>query len=254
MKKTMICAAVAAVACFQAHATLWNGLDEANWYAGPKLTESDLLGKVVMVYSFNSADESSMEMMPRIEQLWGSFKTKPFVIIASHRGGRKAEQVNAIVAKHKLTMPVYEGADYAFDPPNSALYVVSHRGLVCWTGSEDREATDAFVTAIGDVGQPPDLLRGAMLSPKKRKALRNKIALGKSLKSEIAKLEKTIKDFGKIKKPNKKKIEQCEEAKSILEAISSSKDRVRQEIDALKKVNPTEAAKLEKDYAVSFPE
>lgn len=251
MNKLLLTAALAATCCVGARADgLWKGLDEANWYSGAKLTEESLANKVVMVYSLDGVDE----MASRIEQLWNSFKTKPFVIVATHHGGRNEAAVKAIVEKYKLTMPVYEGFDYAFDPPSRALYVVSHRGILAWSGSEDREATDAFVTAIGDVGQPPDILRGAMLSAKKRKALKNKIALGKPLKSEIAKLEKTIKEFEKIKKPNKKKIDQCEEAKSILEAISSGKDRVKQEIEALKKVNPAEAAKLEKDYFVSFPE
>ena len=248
MKKLILTAAMAACCCGSLHAGLWQGLDEANWYSGAKLTDADLANKVVLVYSFSGDDE----MMPRIQQLWASFKTKPFVILASHKGGKDAAAVNAIVAKHKLTMPVYEGAGYALDAPASTLYVVSHRGLVVWSGSEDRDATDAFVTAIGDVGRPPDLLRGVALS-KANKTLQKKIALGKPLKSEIAKQEKVIKDFEKIKKPNKKAIGKCEEAKAILAAIEENKERIKKEILALKKVNPEEAAKLTKDFAVSFP-
>jgi len=250
MTRTLMIAAVAAICCSNAEAGLWKGHDEANWYAGPKLTDADLANKVVLVYKFSGDDE----MMPRIEQLWGSFKTKPFVIVASHKGGRDATGVAALVAKHKLSMPVYEGFDYATEAPGSALYVVSHRGLVIWSGSEDREATDAFVTAIGDVGRPPDMLRGAALSKKRSKALSKKIVLGKPLKSEIARLEKEVKDFEKIKKPTPKATEKCNEAKAILEAINTNKDRVKQEIEALKKVNPEEAAKLEKDFLASFPD
>ena len=44
---------------------LWPGLADENRYYGGKLKESDLLGKVVLVYDFNVDDEESVEMLPK---------------------------------------------------------------------------------------------------------------------------------------------------------------------------------------------
>ena len=64
----------------------WKGLEPENWYCGKKLTEKSLEGKIVMVYVFSESSEDSVALLPRIENVWSAYKSKPFVVIGSHRG------------------------------------------------------------------------------------------------------------------------------------------------------------------------
>lgn len=253
----MFRAMIAAAAVFAGVAAqadgLWKNLDEANWYAGPKVTEAETLGKVVMIYSFGGGRKLDRDLLKRVQQLWASMGGKTFLLIASHRGGRKTEGVAKLVEAYGLTMPVYEEAGLADAEPQSVLYVVNHRGKVVYSGSEDRDATEALVTARGCVGRPPDLIPGVALS-KARKALAKKLVLGKPVKPEVAKLEKEIKDFEKVKKPSPKQSAKADEAKAILAALEQGRKDVRDEIAALRKRNPPEALKLMKAYVVSFPD
>ena len=250
--KILLLAAALGVATANADG-LWKNLDEAHWYAGPKVTEADTLGKVVMIYSFGGQYQLDKDLLKRVQQIWSSMGGKSFTLIASHRGGRKAEGVAKLVEAYGLTMPIYEEAGLADAEPSATLYVVNHRGKIVYSGSEDRDATEALVTARGNVGRPPDLLPGVALT-KARKSLAKKFALGKPLKGEIAKLEKEIKDFEKVKKPTAKQSAKVDEARAILAALENGKKDVKEEIASLKKRNPSEALKLMKDYVKSFPE
>ena len=134
----------------------WKGLEDANWYCGKKITEKALEGKIVMVYAFSEKDEDSVALLPRIEQLWFAYKTKPFVIIGSHRGG-KSEAISRIVRKSRLTFPVYEGAGRTKEPSAGGhypiVYVVDDAGKMIYRGRSELEATEAFVDALPNVGK-----------------------------------------------------------------------------------------------------
>ena len=134
----------------------WKGLEPGNWYGGKKITEKSLEGKIVMVYAFSEADEDSVALLPRIEQLWSAYKTKPFVIIGSHRGGKSAK-ISALVKKAKLTFPVYEGAGRTKEPSAGGhypvVYVVDDAGKMIYRGRSELEATEAFVDALPNVGK-----------------------------------------------------------------------------------------------------
>lgn len=134
----------------------WKGLEPENWYGGKKITEKSLDGKIVMVYAFSEADEDSVALLPRIEQLWSAYKTKPFVIIGSHRGG-KSDKIAALVKKAKLTFPVYEGAGRTKEPSAGGhypiVYVVDDAGKMIYRGRSELAATEAFVDALPYVGK-----------------------------------------------------------------------------------------------------
>ena len=134
----------------------WKGLEPENWYCGKKLTEKSLEGKIVMVYVFSSADEDSVALLPRIENVWSAYKSKPFVVIGSHRGGKSAKVAN-LIRKSKVTFPVYEDAGRTKEPSAGGrypiVYVVDDSGQMIYRGRSDLEATEAVVTAIPDVGK-----------------------------------------------------------------------------------------------------
>lgn len=131
----------------------WQGLVDGNWYSGRKFDEKSLEGKVVLVYEFGVGNESSMKAMARVEQIWNSFRTKPFVVIGSHREGRTLAAERAIAAA-KPTFPVYQGVRHVASPDGPRampyFYVIDHRGKLAYHGKSDREATEVFVSAITD--------------------------------------------------------------------------------------------------------
>lgn len=244
--KTLIVSAVGLMSPFLLSAGLWTNLDEAHHYSGPELTDKALEGKVVLVENWGADREESCEVQSRMQQLWTSFKTKPFVIIGSHCTGKATEKVAAVVAAKKLTFPMYEKAGLAEGPEFKALpyfYVVNHRGRVVYSGSQDRDAEEALVTAIADVGQPIYLCRGVPL-PKRYKSFAKKMKLGVAIAGDLKKLEKEA---------SGKNANQAAEAQAILTAIEQAKSGVKEEIAAVKKVNPGEALKLMKDFLKTWP-
>ena len=134
----------------------WKGLEPENWYCGKKLTEKSLEGKIVMVYVFSESSEDSVALLPRIENVWSAYKSKPFVVIGSHRGGKSAKVAN-LIKKSKVTFPVYEDAGRTKEPSAGGrypiVYVVDDSGKMIYRGRSDLEATEAVVTAIPDVGK-----------------------------------------------------------------------------------------------------
>ena len=134
----------------------WKGLEPENWYCGKKLTESSFDGKIVMVYVFSESSEDSVALLPRIENLWSAYKSKPLVVLGSHRGGKSAKTEN-LIKKAKVTFPVYEGAGRTQEPSAGGrypiVYVVDDTGHMIYRGRSDLEATEAIVTAIPNVGK-----------------------------------------------------------------------------------------------------
>lgn len=128
----------------------WKGLTSDDWYAGKRLAERDLRGKVTMVYAWSSKDKQSVELLSRIEDVWSSFKHKPLVVIGSHRGGRNPKIPKAY-KQLGLSFPMYEGAAFAKEPSISSypyIYIVNHHGRIVYRGVSDRSATEALVEAL----------------------------------------------------------------------------------------------------------
>jgi len=152
----------------------WKGLESENWYCGKKLTESSFDGKIVMVYVFSESDEDSVALLPRIENVWSAYKSKPLVVLGSHRGGKSAKAAS-LIKKAKVTFPVYEGAGRTQEPSAGGrypiVYVVDDTGRMIYRGRSDLEATEAIVTAIPNVGRNSAARNGAK-SDKRRKGAR----------------------------------------------------------------------------------
>ena len=257
MKKLMAVVFSAGLA-LAAQAVGWKGLGEGNYYAGPKVTEADLAGKVVLVDCWGVGCPPCRALLPRMEEIWKSFRSKPFVLLGSHRQGRQPEKVAALVKANKLTYPQYDGAGIAEGEPSFRgipfLYVVNHRGKVVYSGHSDREATEAVVNALGEIGAPPTLIPGVILSRKSPyKSLEKRLILGKPAANVVKKLQ------GDIKKASAKSATAvqkaaAEEAEAMLKAIEEAKTDYKTDIARLKTTNPPEALKMIKAYMASFPD
>ncbi len=254
MKKilAMVLALGAAVA---AQAGTWNGLTEENWISGPKLTEADLAGKVVLVDEWGVGCPICIAMLPNIQSLWSSFSSKPFVIIGSHRQGRAADKLSECIKKHKLTYPIYQWAGLNGEPGNGGglpfLYVVNHRGKIVYTGRSHPEATEAIVNALGELGGNYSLTGTVRLD--KYKALEKQLVFGKAIKSHVRTLQGDVKKAAARSATAIAK-QKGEEAEKILKAIDEACENVKADIEIAKKSNPPEALKLIKNFQKTFPD
>ena len=246
--------ALVALSALSINAEMWQGLTDANYYCGPKITEADLAGKVVMVDQWGIKCPPCRALLPSMQKLWNANKSKPFVLIGAHCQGRNPKEVQALVDANKLTYPIYDWAGLANAPSSGGglpfMYVVDHRGKVVYSGRSHEEAEAAVQKAIAAIGAMPVLCGGVALQA--FKAMEKSLVLGKSVKSQVKALHAAVKK-GEAKSATPVQQKQAEEAKAILAAIEEAKVDVKNEIESKRESDPEEAYKLAKAYVASFP-
>jgi len=253
MNRTTL-AALAALSALSLNAANWRGLEDSNYYSGPKISAADLAGKVVMVDQWGINCPPCRALLPAMQKLWNANKSKPFMLIGSHCQGRSPKEVQALVDANKLTYPIYEWAGLA-DPPSSGgglpfMYVVDHRGKVVYSGRSHDEAEAAVQKAIAAIGAMPTLCGGVALQT--FKSMEKSLVLGKSVKAQVKQLNAAVKKGG-AKSATAVQQKQAEEAKAILAAIEEAKTDIKNEIESKRESDPVEAYKLAKAYVASFP-
>ena len=152
----------AALVAFGAQAVEWKNVDADHYLGGRKASEGYLQGKVVLVDRWGAKCPPCRALLPRVEEIWKSFKTKPFVVLGGHcKGWGTADEVAELIAAHNLTYPVYEDAALAVGEPKfdaiPFLYVVDETGKVVYLGRDERNATQAIVSALTDMEAPRNL-------------------------------------------------------------------------------------------------
>ena len=253
MNRTTL-AALVALSALSLSAANWRGLDDSNYYSGPKISEADLAGKVVMVDKWGINCPPCRALLPAMQKLWNANKSKPFVLIGAHCQGRNPEKVKELVDANKLTYPIYDWAGLA-EPPSGGgglpfMYVVDHRGKVVYSGRSHEEAEAAVQKAIAAVGAMPILCGGVTLQA--FKAMGKSLVLGKPVKAQVKQLNAAVKK-GETKSATAVQQKQAEEAKEILAAIEEAKTDIKNEIESKRESDPEEAYKLAKAYVATFP-
>ena len=152
----------AALVAFGAQAVEWKNVDADHYLGGRKASEGYLQGKVVLVDRWGAKCPPCRALLPRVEEIWKSFKTKPFVVLGGHcKGWGTADMVAELIAEHKLTYSVYEDAALAVGEPKfdaiPFLYVVDETGKVVYLGRDERNATQAIVSELTDMEAPRNL-------------------------------------------------------------------------------------------------
>ena len=137
MNRTTL-AALAALSALSLNAGIWQGITDDHHYSGPKISEADLAGKVVMVDQWGINCPPCRALLPAMQKLWNANKSKPFMLIGAHCQGRNPKEVQALVDANKLTYPIYDWAGLANAPSSGGglpfMYVVDHRGKVVYSG------------------------------------------------------------------------------------------------------------------------
>lgn len=160
MKRILVACVVFVAAAVQA--VEWKNVDAEHYLGGRKASAGYLQGKVVLVDRWGAHCPPCRALLPRVEKLWQSFKTKPLVVLGGHcKGWGTADEVADLVKAHKLTYPIYEDAALASGEPQfdaiPFLYVVDETGKVVYQGHGEHEATEAVVTALTDMESPKNL-------------------------------------------------------------------------------------------------
>lgn len=241
-------AALTLFAGYQALAAGWKGISEEDYIAGPHIkSPASLVGKVVLVDEWGYRCPPCRALLPRLEQIWESFRNQPFVLIGSHRQGRNEEAVKELVEKNDIHYPIYQGAGLAEGEPDNGggipfLYVVNHRGKIVYSGRSERDATEAIVNALGEVGKLPSMTEGVNLI--KFKSVEKNLVIGKPVKNIVAKLEAASKS---------KNASVAEEASALLTAIDKARGELQEEIDYVKDCDAKEALRLIKLMKATWP-
>ena len=162
VKTTVLFAAVLGVAASLDAGVAWRNVDQDNYLAGRKASEGYLQGKVVLVDRWGLGCPPCRRLLPRVEEVWRSFRTKPFVVLGGHcRGWGDADGIRKLAKDLGLTYPIYEDAGLAVDEPRFSgipfLYVVDETGKVLYKGHNERVATETVVQALTDMESPKSL-------------------------------------------------------------------------------------------------
>ena len=247
MKKAFFAAVLVFAAAFAARAGIWACLDDENWYSGPKLDDSMLVGKVVVVYEWSVSSDACEQYLPRIEGVWQSFKSKPFMVIGSHRGGRAKDRIAEMVKKYRLTFPIYERAGLQDGEPKSGdypfFYVVDSRGRA-YGFPEVNAAIEKLTTAIAQIGAPIPLV-GEELELKRHKGIEKQLVFGRNVAQLVKKLQQ------EVQKSKDKTV--AEEATEILSSIEEAKMDIDKDIELLCTNNPADAIKMINMYVKTWP-
>ena len=253
MNKLSVLVAALSCAASLGAAVEWRSVDADHYLAGRKCSEGYLQGKIVLVDRWGLGCPPCRNLLPRVEEIWRGFRTKPFVVIGGHcRGWGDADGVKKLAEQLGLTYSIYEDAGLAVGEPafNSIpfLYVVDETGKVVYMGHDERTATQVVVTALTDLESPRNLaqwrrfldfelenlpgrayLRLKEFKKKFPKEAKEYAEKEKALMAipdvkklselvEFAKKAKDVREFGAKKKLQKQKYE-----KLVKDAVSGSK-------------------------------
>ena len=239
MKSRFFHAAIVALASFATFAVEWINIDDEHHLYGPKITPASLAGKVVLVDNWGLHCPPCRASLPRIQDLWKSFRHKPFVVLGSHCQGRNDERIAALLKEAGCTYPVYQNASIVDAPEFSGipfLYVIDSFGKVVYSGHSERDATEAFIEAITNIPIVGDLTPG-VTDLGKYKMLKSQIQMGKNVEPIVKKLEADI--AAASERPSDKLAQaKAKDAQSILEAIRLAHDSLVESAEREMDSNP----------------
>ena len=139
----------------------WTGLEPECHIGGRKMSAGYMQGKVALVCRWSVDSREGREAMSRLQRVWQSYKSKPFVAIGSLiDGDDSAQEAKSFVKKEELTFPVYCNAGLEKGAPVFAkspwFYVVDATGQISYKGTDARLAEERVVLALTDYAAPPN--------------------------------------------------------------------------------------------------
>ncbi len=225
-------------------------LTDEHHLSGPKLTEAQLNGKVIVVEAWGINCSICHHIMKDTGDIQRDFaKDENVVFIYSHVQGRNDKRIHALLKDHDYTGPVYQMFSVEGAPSFRGIpfaYIFNHKGECVWSGYPANQKA-AFVNAIKDASKAvPKHLPGSLLSGMdivhNKNVLRALIA-GRNVEPTLKQLRAKAARGG----------EAGTEAAAILERCTAWSTQMEEAITAAIEETPSKALVDFKLYQRTFP-
>lgn len=139
----------------------WVHLGPEDRIGGRMVSEGYLRGKTLMVDCRDYGRSDCKDAAKALQDVWDGLKTKPFVLLASHRGTSDKERVGKILEKLGVTYPVYAGADRqgenTIELEPGKVYIFDMTGKYLYSGTDIQRARGVAASAIMALAYPMNL-------------------------------------------------------------------------------------------------
>ncbi len=143
----------------------WTGVEATDRIGGRMISAGYLRGKVVVLdcRDYGDASAANVEAIRWLQTLWATYKTKPFIVLGSHRGAESDSVVAARLRDWGVSYPVYRRADLASanaptnprsDDDKTILVVDSTCSRRLYRGSDLRAVGGVVGSALMEVSVP----------------------------------------------------------------------------------------------------
>ncbi len=228
----------------------FRNLNDESHLSGPKLTEDQLKGKVIVVEAWGIRCPICHNIMKESGNLQRELAKDPNVVfIYSHCQQRNNDQILSLLKKYNYTGPVYQAFGVVGAPGFNGIpfaYVYDHKGELVWSGYPANRMSE-FSKVIKDAAKAvPKLTPGSLVAGMdivhNKNVLRALVA-GKNVESTLRQLQAKAKRGG----------EAGEEAQAIIERCETWCTLIEEEISSSLDTTPSKALMSFKLYQRTFP-
>lgn len=119
MKTSLLLLALAGFGVLSAQAYEWKNVSKENRIGGRMVSAGYLKGNIVLVDCRDYGDKANEDAIKQLQEVWGGFKSKPFVLLGSHRGTSTDDAVAEQLTRLGVTYPVYRDAGLVDGEPKN---------------------------------------------------------------------------------------------------------------------------------------
>lgn len=223
-----------------------HNLKDENHIYGPKLTEKDLEGKVLVVEVWGRQCPPCRASLPHMAKMAKKLEKLPAVVIGSHCQGRDDEEVISLLEGAGCEYSVYQFFKMEGEPGGPGIpysYVVDHNGKVVWHGHPMKGLEAAAEEAAKKV---PKMVAGSLINGielKHHKAMARRLVVGQNIEGAIRQLEAAVKKGGAAGEEAQMLIDRCEEWAEVAEKT------ITENLETL----PSKSLVAGKQFMRSFP-